>query len=127
MIPAGLTWCDAADVALDAGDARPAARSLERAQSLLEERGLRGLRERAAAVRERLATDAVDLTPRETELMILLARGLTNKDMAAELHLSPRTVRNQLHSLFAKLGVHRRAEAAALAERFGLGRPDRDR
>jgi DNA-binding CsgD family transcriptional regulator/predicted ATPase len=62
-----------------------------------------------------------DFTPREEDLLALLAAGGTNKAIAAALHVSPATVRNQLHALFAKLGVRRRSEAAALAVRFGLG------
>ena len=44
----------------------------------------------------------------------LAAQGLTNPDSARKLHVSVRTVGNHLHASYAKLGVHRREELAAL-------------
>ena len=60
------------------------------------------------------------LTPRETEVLRLLARHLTDKEIAAALSLSPRTVMHHVSSLLAKLGVETRREAAAWAARHGL-------
>ena len=45
------------------------------------------------------------LTGRETEVLRLLARGLTNADIAARLHLSEGTVRNHVSAIFSKLDV----------------------
>jgi len=55
------------------------------------------------------------LTPRQTEVLRLLERGHSTKQIAQELHLSPETVRNHIRHLFRALGVHSRLEAVALA------------
>jgi DNA-binding NarL/FixJ family response regulator len=53
--------------------------------------------------------------------LLLLARGLNNRAIAAALSKSEKTVRNQVTSVFAKLGVGSRAEAVALARDAGVG------
>ena len=53
------------------------------------------------------------LTPREREVMRLVGRGLTNREVAAELVLSPGTVRSHLDHIYAKLGAHTRTAAVA--------------
>jgi DNA-binding NarL/FixJ family response regulator len=53
------------------------------------------------------------LTPREAEVLRLVAQGLTNAEVGAELVLSPGTVRAHLENVFDKLGVHARTAAAA--------------
>jgi two-component system, NarL family, nitrate/nitrite response regulator NarL len=53
------------------------------------------------------------LTPRELEVVRLAGRGLTNKEIAAELTVELSTVKNHLHNALEKLGVHRRTEAVA--------------
>ncbi|MEU4699292.1 helix-turn-helix transcriptional regulator [Nonomuraea dietziae] len=58
------------------------------------------------------------LTPQERQIVQLAARGLSNKDIAAQLFLSPRTVGYHLYKAYPKLGVASRGELAALA---GLG------
>lgn len=60
------------------------------------------------------------LTARETEVLRLVARGLSNPEVAAELVLSPRTVHAHLRSVYRKLGVHSRAAAARSAAELGL-------
>lgn len=62
-----------------------------------------------------------DLTPREREVLDLLAQGLTNNAIAEELVISPKTVRNQVSIIFSKLGVANRAEAIVCAREAGLG------
>jgi DNA-binding NarL/FixJ family response regulator len=64
------------------------------------------------------------LTPRELEILRAAARGLGNKQIAAELVLSPRTVQTHLTNIFAKLGVTSRTEAVLRAIREGWVRPD---
>ncbi|HLN65129.1 MAG TPA: response regulator transcription factor [Symbiobacteriaceae bacterium] len=61
-----------------------------------------------------------DLTPRETEILKLLARGLSNKEIADRLFLSEGTVKNYLSSIFSKLHARDRAQAISLALRQGL-------
>jgi DNA-binding NarL/FixJ family response regulator len=69
---------------------------------------LRGRAERESAARIRFG-----LTRRERELMDLLLRGMTNAQIADELVLTEKTVKNHLNHVFAKLGVGHRAEAIA--------------
>jgi DNA-binding NarL/FixJ family response regulator len=61
-----------------------------------------------------------ELTPREREILILIARGLTNSAIADLLSLSPKTVRNQVSIIFSKLQVSDRAEAIIKAREAGL-------
>lgn len=56
-------------------------------------------------------------------LLTLLARGLSNRQIAAHLHVSEKTVRNQLTRTFARLRVHNRTQAAVYALRAGLVQP----
>ena len=62
-----------------------------------------------------------ELTPRERSVLELLARGLPNGVIAAQLGLSAKTVNNNTSSIFAKLDVATRTEAALLARQRGLG------
>ncbi len=59
----------------------------------------------------------VSLTRREREILVLVDDGLSNKQIARRLHIELATVRNHVHNILGKLGVHRRAEAAALVRR----------
>ncbi len=61
-----------------------------------------------------------DLTPREREVLGLLAEGLGNAAIAARLHVSVNTVRNHVANLLAKLGVHSKLEALSVAVREGI-------
>lgn len=60
------------------------------------------------------------LTAREREVLVLLIEGLSNPEIAANLFISQKTVRNHLTNIFAKLGVETRTAAATLALRQGL-------
>lgn len=62
----------------------------------------------------------IQLSERETEVLQLMARGLTNADIARELYLSEGTVRNYTSALFTKLGVNDRTQAVLAALRYGL-------
>ncbi|MEZ5180019.1 MAG: response regulator transcription factor [Acidimicrobiales bacterium] len=64
-----------------------------------------------------------ELTEREREILDLLAQGRRNAEIAAALYLSPKTVSNQLTSVFAKLQVAGRGEAIVRAREGGLGTP----
>jgi DNA-binding NarL/FixJ family response regulator len=61
-----------------------------------------------------------ELTPRELEVLQLLAEGLTQAQIASQLVISPRTVGTHIQNLLGKLDVHSRAQAVALAHRLGL-------
>lgn len=69
-------------------------------------------------IRFRIAP-AVELTPREMEVIRLLTAGLSNKEMAGLLSISPRTVNFHLDNIYSKLGVSSRTEAAIYALRQG--------
>ena len=60
------------------------------------------------------------LSPRELEVLSLLASGATNREIAGQLHLSPHTVKEHTGKLYRKLDVRNRAEAVQRAERLGL-------
>ena len=68
------------------------------------------------------AADAVEahLTPRETEVLRLIARGLTSSEISRELELSVRTVGRHITNVYDKLGVQGRAEATAYALRHHI-------
>jgi DNA-binding CsgD family transcriptional regulator/tetratricopeptide (TPR) repeat protein len=63
------------------------------------------------------------LTPREREVVSLLAEGLTNSQVAERLYISPRTAAVHVSNILAKLGMSSRTEVAAWAVREGLGTP----
>ncbi|MBL8096542.1 MAG: response regulator transcription factor [Anaerolineales bacterium] len=63
---------------------------------------------------------ARDLSERELDILRLIARGLTNADIASRLFLSEGTVRNYVSQVLAKLGVADRTQAAVIALRHGL-------
>jgi DNA-binding CsgD family transcriptional regulator len=60
------------------------------------------------------------LSPREREVLELVAAGATNREVAAALGLGDETVKTLLSRTFAKLGVRRRAEAVSAAHARGL-------
>jgi DNA-binding NarL/FixJ family response regulator len=61
------------------------------------------------------------LTPREREVLVLIASGLSNQAIAAKLRLSTNTISNHISSIFGKLQVGSRAEAIVRARSAGLG------
>ena len=65
-------------------------------------------------------TRAVELSDRESEVLALIAKGLTNGQIADELYLSIETVKTYVKRLYAKLDVHNRAQAAVAASNHQL-------
>ena len=63
------------------------------------------------------------LTQREAEILILVATGLRNAEIAERLYLTPKTVSHHLSSIYAKLGVTTRVEAAQAASQLGIVLP----
>jgi DNA-binding NarL/FixJ family response regulator len=80
-------------------------------------------RQRPDATPERDVSELDDLTEREREVLVLVARGMTNGDIAAHLFLSEGTVKTHVKRIFAKLGLHDRTQAVILAYEVGLVRP----
>lgn len=66
------------------------------------------------------ARDVEELTPREREVLALLARGLTNRQLADALFVSEKTVKTHVSSILSKLHVADRTQAALFAVRHGL-------
>jgi len=103
------------------------------ARAILDDRALTGVREwleqlggtwHAETESNRLLirfglTKPIELTPRELDVIRLVAEGLSNKEIGQLLAISPRTVNFHLDNLFAKLDVRSRTEAAILAMRQG--------
>jgi DNA-binding NarL/FixJ family response regulator len=65
---------------------------------------------------------AQTITPRELEVLQLLANGLSSRGIANKLVVSPRTIDTHVHNLLAKLGVHSKLEAVVTGLRWGLVR-----
>jgi len=64
--------------------------------------------------------ETLQLSQRQTQILGLIADGLTNREIAQTLFLSEQTVKNVVSSLFQKLGVHNRTEAVSVALRAGV-------
>jgi DNA-binding NarL/FixJ family response regulator len=65
-----------------------------------------------------------ELTPRELEVLLLIAQGLKNREISARLHISDKTVGNHVSNVFRKLQVTDRVQAIIRARDAGLGRED---
>jgi DNA-binding NarL/FixJ family response regulator len=65
------------------------------------------------------------LTQRETEILALIAQGLTNREIAGRLVLSAKTVEHHVGQILSKLGARSRAEAAAYAASHSTGEPEK--
>jgi pimeloyl-ACP methyl ester carboxylesterase/DNA-binding CsgD family transcriptional regulator len=63
-----------------------------------------------------------ELTPRERQALVLVAQGLSNAEIATQLVITPKTVRNYVSRIYSKLDVESRAQAIVLAREAGLGR-----
>lgn len=78
----------------------------------------------APAVAPARTPGGTELTEREKQVLQLLVRGAQNKEIAFQLNITERTVKAHLASIFNRLGVNSRTEAAALAVRMGLVPPE---
>jgi DNA-binding NarL/FixJ family response regulator len=67
--------------------------------------------------------DLRELTPRQREVLQLMAQGATYKEIAHRLGVTPKTARNHMTNLYTQIGVHTRAEATICAVRLGLVDP----
>jgi len=59
-------------------------------------------------------------SPREREVLVLIAKGLSNQEIAAQLYLSLNTVKTHVSNVFCKLEVQRRTQALQKAKELGL-------
>jgi DNA-binding NarL/FixJ family response regulator len=73
------------------------------------------------AARDTALTPFPDLTNREQELLNLIAQGLSNREIAGQLHISIKTVSNHISNIYNKLQVAGRAQAIVKAREAGLG------
>jgi DNA-binding NarL/FixJ family response regulator len=71
-------------------------------------------------IRTTLSNELSSLTDRERQVLSLLARGMTNKEIADVMVISTNTVKRHMKAVFEKLGVHTRANAVAIAVNAGL-------
>jgi DNA-binding NarL/FixJ family response regulator len=102
------------------GDRASAELEFEAARGALEELGARPDLERLARLAG--APRPGGLSPRESEVLALVAAGKTNRAIAAELFISEKTVARHVSNIFTKLGLASRGEAAAYAYKHGLAR-----
>jgi DNA-binding NarL/FixJ family response regulator len=79
------------------------------------------LREVAGTARGEPTAARPQLVARELDILRLLSRGLTDKEIAAELYVSPRTVQSSLTRIRSKVGVRRRSELARWAVEHAIG------
>ena len=95
---------------------RAARETLEASLSLFEQLSASTWAERARAELARIAgrrPGSNGLTPTERRVADLVSEGLSNKEVAAALHVTVKTVEGTLSRIYAKLGVHSRAQAVA--------------
>jgi DNA-binding CsgD family transcriptional regulator len=138
--PLGETLLHAAEAALACGDRDGAAERLQRAAPLAAALGAQPLGEQIAILARRaripLAAGSSDvawgdpagdgefgLTERELEVLRLVAEGRSNREIAGELFISPKTASVHVSNILGKLGVASRGEAAAKAHSFRLFDP----
>ena len=108
----------------DGAETLRAIRAVARGEAIFGPSIARRLTQYFAAPRQEAAGTGAfpELTERERDILVLIARGYTNTAIADRLYLSPKTVRNYVSSIFAKLRVTDRAGAIVRAREAGLGR-----
>jgi DNA-binding CsgD family transcriptional regulator/tetratricopeptide (TPR) repeat protein len=136
--PLAYTWLRLAEAAAAAGDRQAAGNGVREAYALASRIGAAPIADEAAALarRTRLSLDEpaaatatappedplarFGLTEREQEILVLLAAGRSNPQIAESLFISPKTASVHVSNILAKLGVDSRVEAAAVAHRLGV-------
>ena len=130
-----------AEAAVAAGDRQTAGQSVRQAYALASRAGAASIAGDVAALARRTRLSLAEpagpagpgaapppddplthfgLTEREREILVLLAGGRSNPQIAATLFISPKTASVHVSNILAKLGVDSRVEAAAVAHRFGV-------
>jgi two-component system, NarL family, response regulator DevR len=96
-----------------------------RGESLLDPAVTEKVLERVRRMASGADTDELaDLTAQERKILLLVAEGKTNKEIAGDVFLSDKTVKNYVSSILSKLNLQRRTQAAAFVAKRHLGRPD---
>jgi two-component system response regulator DevR len=96
--------------------------------SLLDPAVTQKVLERVRTLGGRRPDDSLSsLSDQEQKILLLIAEGKTNKEIAEEIFLSDKTVKNYVSSILSKLNLRRRAEAAAFIARKGLGRNEEEK
>ena len=129
----GETAAENAEALAGAGEREPATTVARAAHAAATRLGAAPLQSALLALARRGRLDlGVDLpgqralaglTPRELEVLRLLVEGRSNRQIAEQLFISGKTASVHVTNLLAKLGVHSRLEAAAMARRLGLEQP----
>jgi DNA-binding NarL/FixJ family response regulator len=108
-----------------ARDLVSALESVGRGESLLDPAVTEKVLERIRMMATGAFTDELaQLTAQEQKILMLVAEGKTNKEIAVEVFLSDKTVKNYVSSILSKLNLERRAQAAAYVAKHRLDRPD---
>jgi two-component system response regulator DevR len=98
--------------------------SVGRGESLLDPAVTERVLQRVRAAATGSATDELaDLTSQERKILLLVAEGMTNKEIAGQVFLSDKTVKNYVSSILSKLNLQRRTQAAAFVAKHHLGEP----
>jgi DNA-binding CsgD family transcriptional regulator len=129
--PQGVALLRAASLAAEGGERREAADLIREADDLAATIGTGLLRSAVDAAARRLGVELAGsgaspdaapfgLTSRELEVLRRVAAGRTNKQIATELYISPKTASVHVSNILAKLGVAGRGEASAMAHQQGL-------
>jgi DNA-binding NarL/FixJ family response regulator len=108
----------------EAADLMDAIRTVHAGDALLSPRATRALIDRylvPAPAQPLAASPQLDLlTERENEILVLVARGLSNADIGAQLHISPQTAKTHVNRMMTKLYAHDRAQLVIIAYESGL-------
>jgi NarL family two-component system response regulator LiaR len=97
-----------------------AIRAVAHGESLLGSTIAQKVMRQFSALPEKQTALVDDLTPREVEVLKLIAEGLSNREIAQELTISEKTVKNHINNIFSKLHVFDRSQAMLYAIRQGL-------
>lgn len=111
---------------VDPDDLAHAIRVVNRGDALIQPSITRRLVETYAASRSKTRFDGTriaELTEREREILTMVGKGLSNDDIAAELVISPATVRTHVGRIMVKLDAHDRAQLVVIAYESGLVKP----
>ena len=98
--------------------------SIGRGESLLDPAVTEKVLERVRRLASGASDELADLTRQERRILLLVAEGKTNKEIAADVFLSDKTVKNYVSSILSKLNLQRRTQAAAFVAKRHLGPPD---